>query len=276
MVGPGRVDVSCAAATFCGVVGASGQASVWNGSVWAPPVSVGPAVAPGSAAPTIACTGPAFCLAAVGESLVAWNGVSWAPSVSVPGAQALACASPQFCTVISGIGNAYVFDGTSWSGAFNAWGGPSSVSCTSSSFCMAAIGGASEWDGSSWSRPVDVDPVGEIDAVSCVGSALCMAVDSAGNVLVWRAASWTPPAPLRPGSADPTKAVALTALSCTSTRACTVGTVDGAVSRWNGTTWSALDVVTGGHALTALSCVAPGFCMAADSVGAVAWSSHGT
>lgn len=275
VVGKGRVDVSCTAMTFCGAVGVSGQVSVWDGSVWTAPVEVGPSVAPGSAAPTIACTGPTFCMVAVGAQLVAWNGVSWTPSVTVPGAQALACASPQFCTVISGIGNAYVFDGTSWSGAFNAWGGPSSVSCTSSSFCMAAIGGASEWDGSSWSRPVDVDPVGEINAVSCAGSALCMAVDSAGNVLVWRAASWSAPAPLRPGPVAST-AVALTALSCTSATACAVGTLDGAVSRWDGTTWSALDVVAGGQAVTALSCVASGFCMAADTIGGVAWSTRGT
>ncbi|MHB1717419.1 MAG: hypothetical protein ACYCV5_08875, partial [Acidimicrobiales bacterium] len=66
---------------------------------------------------------------------------------------------------------------------------------------------------------------------------------------------------------------ALTALSCTSTTVCVVGSADGAVSSWNGTAWSAFDVVTGDHALVSLSCVASGFCMAADSAGGVVWSS---
>ena len=67
-------------------------------------------------------------------------------------------------------------------------GGLTSVSCPSSSFCVAVGGGdALTWNGTSWSQPVPIDPNGYgHTSVSCPSSSFCVAVDSNGNAVIGR------------------------------------------------------------------------------------------
>jgi hypothetical protein len=76
-------------------------------------------------------------------------------------------------------------------------GFPDSVSCTSSTFCMAVdyYGAAFEYRGSTWSTPKSIDPPTKnnpaFESVSCPTSTFCAAVDDQDNVLTYRANTWT-------------------------------------------------------------------------------------
>lgn len=161
-------DVSCTSATSCAAVGryttGSGTLSLverWNGSSWAIQSSPNPAGATFTALNGVSCTSTSACTAVgvaevggVKQSVVErWNGVSWSiQSISAP------------------------------SGA--KWTQLRSVSCTSTSFCMA-VGEyqnsegwiqalSATWNGSSWSLKTVDAPVGTSNAmlndVTCTGA----------------------------------------------------------------------------------------------------------
>jgi hypothetical protein len=88
-------------------------------------------------------------------------------------------------------GNALTWNGSSWSAPvlIDPIGYLASVSCPSSSFCVAVDwdGNALTWNGSSWSAPVSIDPNGGgFNSVSCASSSFCVAVDSYGNAVIGR------------------------------------------------------------------------------------------
>lgn len=72
-----------------------------------------------------------------------------------------------------------------------------SVSCPSSSFCMAIDGGghAVQFNGSGWSQPSSVDDGGPVepDSVSCPTSAFCATVYGDGVALTYNGSSWSQP-----------------------------------------------------------------------------------
>ncbi len=64
-----------------------------------------------------------------------------------------------------------------------------SVSCPSSSFCVAvdSSGDVSTYNGVSWSSPKVIDPSGVLVSVSCPTVRFCVAVDYAGKVVIGQA-----------------------------------------------------------------------------------------
>jgi hypothetical protein len=85
------------------------------------------------------------------------------------------------------LGSAAVYNGSAWSEASVAdtSGGLSSVSCISSSFCMAMddSGKALLYNGSAWSAPT---PTGtDLTKVSCVSSSFCVAVGGSSEASVY-------------------------------------------------------------------------------------------
>ena len=93
--------------------------------------------------------------------------------------------------------NVFTYNGSSWSGAndIDPNQGLSSVSCRSSSFCVAVdgAGNALTYNGSSWSS-ASIDPNGQgLVAVSCASSSFCMALDSVGDALKYGPEIGTPP-----------------------------------------------------------------------------------
>jgi len=176
------------------------------------------------------------------------------------------------------IGAVQTFD---WSASL-AWSSPAlidesvlnSVSCVSSTFCMAVddFGRALIYNGTAWSSPMSIgDGTAIVSSVSCVSTTFCMAVDHNGYALSYNGATWSSPTLI-----DPTS---LTSVSCVSSTFCMAVDVDGYVENFDGVTWStALNIDTG---LTSVSCVSTTFCMAVDSGGDVltysgtAWSLPG-
>jgi hypothetical protein len=275
--------VSCASPTNCTAVGeyyrtASGPQPTlierWNGTAWR--VEPSPSIGRGSTLDSVSCPSATSCTA-VGSLIVGWNGVTWKVELR---------SSP------------FV-----------------SVSCVAPSSCMAVgvtSGGAPEsgyWDGTNWKlepMPRPRHPAQSITmaAVSCAERSFCLAVGdysygvgampsptATDRTLAerWNGSSWRV---IR--SVDVARWNQLSAVSCTSPRACTaVGSSASQqfalAERWDGSTWKTQHVpavnLIGYTRLTAVSCSSDSACMAlgtynggimaiAESWNGAAWELH--
>jgi hypothetical protein len=135
-----------------------------------------------------------------------------------------------------------------------------SVSCTSSSFCMAADGSGNvlAFNGTSWTSPLSIDPGNRLNSVSCTSSSFCMAADGSGKVLAFNGTSWSAPLSIDPGNQ-------LTSVSCTSSNFCMAADTSGIVLAFNGTSWSNSEST--GNLLSTVSCASPSFCAAVGNAG---------
>lgn len=265
-------DVSCTTAARCIAVGAIGDhatlAEAWNGTAWrvTPP-------APGNQGfPTglnlVSCSG-LTCLALGTFGLSeAWNGSEWQIIPEHPGND-VSCASPGWCMEVGTacigdpgdcqpISVAALWNGTNWQPIKLPPGtGLNTVSCTSTSFCMAVGRDTAEiWNGTSWRTrklPGTFGTAGPgITAVSCARPPACMAVgnyvarvgsrDEAFNVAeIWNGTSWRRLPTAGPGGG-------LTDVSCTSKSRCMAVGLSPAraagtnvlAERWNGRRWHLL------------------------------------
>jgi hypothetical protein len=136
--------------------------------------------------------------------------------------------------------------------------GVTSVSCVSSSFCVAVdkAGNALTYRGSAWSAPQAVDPDGQgLESVSCSSVTFCAADDNAGNVLTYRGSDWS--APQRVATEQ---FLGSSQVSCASASFCLLVTNAHNTVTYNGTTWatSKYDL---GHAPSAVACPSSSFCV---------------
>ena len=110
---------------------------------------------------------------------------------------ALACPTSTFCAAVDDAGNAYIWNGSTWSGPTNIDdSGIADLSCPTSTFCAAVddAGNAITWDGSTWSGPTSIDPSSPgIVSISCPEAGFCMVVDYAGHSLTWDGSLWSAP-----------------------------------------------------------------------------------
>jgi hypothetical protein len=156
--------------------------------------------------------------------------------------------------------------------AANGWSPPSpvdpdfgavSLSCASSSFCVAVDSTqALVYNGASWTSTT-IDTTNYVDAVSCTSSTFCEAVDNGGNYLTFNGTTWTTPAHFDATTAFPD------AVSCApgSSTFCVAVDADGNAFTFNGTTWSAADPIDSGDGLDSVSCPTSSFCVAVDTAG---------
>ena len=217
-------DVSCLSSTDCTAVGPGPDSGTgvewavaqhWNGSAWSDQPA--PAKPPGATAThltAVSCTGTSACTA-VGRYLDGtshiwtplverWDGAAWTPqSIQSPPSSSYAifedvsCAGSKECVAV-GVNNGSTlierWDGNEWKIQTSKNPSPSdnrltSVSCPSSSYCMAAgfaeIGGAwlpqaQSWSGGEWTQRTVEKPSGSVNSwffgVSCTGTDVCTAV----------------------------------------------------------------------------------------------------
>ena len=139
-----------------------------------------------------------------------FNGSTWsAPTRLLSGPPGYApltsvsCPSATFCATVDQQGDAWTFNGSSWSYApIDGLLPLTSVSCPSSSFCIAVDRGTSvgyegypgghalTFNGSSWSAPTTIDNAA-LNSVSCPSPSFCAAIDYLGQALTYSSPSST-------------------------------------------------------------------------------------
>jgi hypothetical protein len=254
--------VSCVSPANCIAVGQYYQTAAgpqltlierWNGTAWR--VEPSPSIGRDSTLDSVSCPSASSCTA-VGSLIAGWNGARWQVELRSSPFVAVSCAAPGSCMAV-GVTSA---------------GQPES----------------GQWDGTSWKlepmpRPRHPAQSITLAAVSCAGPSFCLAVGdysygvgampsstSRDKTLAerWNGSSWRVI-----GSVNVASWNQLSAVSCTSPRACTAA---GSASqqfalaeRWDGSAWKTQHVPdlnpTGYTRLTAVSCSTGSACMAAGT-----------
>lgn len=270
----------------------------WNGSAWQHQQAVAPPGATYNVLSGVSCISASFC-EAVGTHFDSagnqdnlaetWNGQTWtiqstpdpANPFGSPDDNSLyhvSCVSAQFCEAV-GAGPTgaltLMWNGTSWTlqtrpGASDV--DPQTVSCASTSFCLAAdaFGHVDTWDGTSWSAGAAVAGLTDVSSVSCLSATFCEAVGAGASgpqAAAWDGASWTTQTVAAPVS------TALSDVSCTTASSCEAvgetaasGQEATVAESWDGSAWTAQSTVspstTQGSQLTGVSCTSATSCTA--------------
>ena len=136
-----------------------------------------------------------------------------------------------------------------------------SISCPSTSFCMAidTEGSAFHYDGKNWSAAETISSGHPLKSVSCASSSYCVAVDTSGYAFVY-SDTWST------GSQFDTNGEPVS-VSCPSSSFCMVVDNNANSFVYNGKTWSDSESVGIASKLTAVSCTSDAECIAVDAEG---------
>ena len=293
---------------------------MWDGSAWSVIQSPSMGTAVKSQLLSVSCASPTFCKA-VGTSdssqslIMTWNGNSWlldtVPGPSLAWVISVSCPSITSCFVIGstkGTTNPTVpargvfmqWDGSNWVErnsieltTAEQVGSVRSISCVSSTYCMAVGNVIQSWDGSIWTvlpTPNTNASQNQLSSVSCVSSTYCMAVGHTGVMtatsaeqtlaLLWDGVSWTlrqSPNTAVDRSNSLRRVVCVSVGNCLASGTGAFGPVTNIINyplviRWIGSNWTyavqpgSESVVSGNH-FSALSCISIIWCMTVGTVG---------
>ncbi|MHB1891501.1 MAG: IPT/TIG domain-containing protein, partial [Acidimicrobiales bacterium] len=175
---------------------------------------------------------------------------------------AVSCPTSSFCVAVDTSGNAFAYDGASWSQPLSIDQGNAltSVSCATDVFCMAvdSAGNALLYDGSSWSATT-IDSNGLLSGVSCPQSSFCAAVDTSGYSIFYENGSWAAPYQFAPGDT-------ITSVACASSSVCMAGDKVGDIWTYADGNTQPWPMLPQGY-VTSISCSANNYCIAVDSLG---------
>ena len=262
-------SVSCTSAAFCIAVGgasvkgstpSAGTAVQWNGSSWSPSASIDP-----EALSTVSCISPTQeCLAAGSISTVTFNDGAWSnpeewpepsdlvddqPSALSCVSALLRCRERRRCRDLHGVCRR-IDPSLPDEESIDSSGDLESVSCPSSSFCVAIDGSGNAVVMSSgiWSHPVRVlssaGDDGVAPSVSCASSSFCVVVSDTGAT-IWNGSAWSAAQTMDALPSDvgtPPRGVnhsVLDSVSCVSSTFCVAADNAGRMFTWNGSSWSA-------------------------------------
>jgi len=156
--------------------------------------------------------------------------------------------------------------------------GISSISCPTTSFCMAvdSNGRSLFYSRGRWSVIDSIDPNGILNSVSCPITSFCMAVDFDGDSLTYNKGTWSKPDIIDPLSSTAGNGGGISSVSCPATSFCMAVDVLGNALSYDNGKWSAPDSIDPQSAknhnaantgLTSVSCPTTSFCMAVDVLG---------
>lgn len=216
------------------------------------------------------CFGPTASIA---------NPLVWSAPVKVEASgfplESVSCPSATFCATVSNHGNAFTYNGSSWSAAAKIDTEiPLAVSCASEVFCVAVTNGgdAITYNGSSWSAPAEISSnASTLYSVSCVSATFCAVVGTAGGdgyALTYNGSSWSAPAKVD-------NSATLYSVSCPSATFCVAVDNAGYALTYNGSSWSAPAKVNN-SALDSVSCASATSCVAVGSNGYVTLYASGS
>ncbi len=239
------------------------------------------------------CGAPAAQAAVSGHgwklaTLVASNKEGSGPGIATHTANfsSVSCPSATFCAAIDDTGDAYTWNGKTWSkgvvvdstAASNINDEFISVSCASASFCIAGddLSGVYTYNGSTWSAVDLLNPSDSSAAVSfsvsCPTTTFCMAVDGNVNYYTYNGTAWSQPQVINSNSLN---ATTIGVVSCASATFCEAVYNDQSVT-YNGTAWSAPQTLSlppgtksgSNPEVSVVSCPAATFCAAGGTTGA--------
>jgi glycosyl hydrolase family 113 len=227
---------------------------------------------------SVSCASPTRCVALGATNIsTATKGTSWAratPAFTGDGGVSVSCAPLGACTAAAYAGTVAVRT-LNWSPATvndPRPGNVTGVSCASSTFCAAVddAGRAMLWNGATWSKPA---PTGlpALSGVSCVGG-FCVAVSVTGRVVEYAGGAW--------GKSIRVDFSPLTAVSCASATFCAATDASNQVVTFDGLRWAkptnegVPQTMVRGY--TAVSCVAPSWCVAVNTDGSELFFGAGT
>lgn len=226
-------------------------------------------------------------MAVGGGQAVAYGSGSWGHPQTIDshtdinnGLVTVSCVSAAFCAAGDGVGDAFIYNGTSWSSPILVTtAGLSQISCATMMFCGAVDinGDALFYNGSVWSHPRPIPGSSQPMFISCPTAGFCMAMDGAGTgAYRLSAGRWGKAGSINtsqpPGGSEPDVA---SAVSCSGPHFCAALDDFGEAFTWGGSRWSrphAFDrnLLAGSDAL---SCPARTACMAIDENGvATRWN----
>ncbi|HYB22201.1 MAG TPA: hypothetical protein VED41_00285, partial [Solirubrobacteraceae bacterium] len=268
--------VQCTSETFCLSAFAS-SANTFNGSSWSPRTLLG-----GLDLEGVSCTSSSFCVTLDSYGRVStYDGSEWStPLQTRIGDETnfsgvIRCASPSFCAIVghehdAQTDDALTFNGSEWSAPvpipvpgpeFTVLDVPESMSCPSSSFCMAvAEEYAMTFNGSSWSHLVNV-PEARFNSVSCPSASFCMAVGRKGRAATYNGSYWTAVREIDSRKHD------ITSVSCVSSTFCVAVDNHGDALTYNGTKWKKKKINPELEEFSSVSCVSSTFCVAVEQQG---------
>ncbi len=143
-----------------------------------------------------------------------------------------------------------------------------SISCASSSFCLAAdyeetYSDTYTYNGIGWSSATEIDPVGYgVYSISCPSSTFCVAVGGGGLAYTYSNGRWATPLSVDPG-------YNLSSVSCSSPAFCVAVDLGGDVVNYRAGSWSQPANIdsSGGGTSASVSCVSDAFCVMVDHNG---------
>lgn len=197
----GMQDVSCTTTGFCMAVATDDHYTVYRRGSWSAMTSVAGAL---GGMWTVRCVSATFCMAFdLHDDALAWNGRTWRNTGRVGRSTIAAdCVSATFCVALdNGLGTARIFNGHRWSKpvVVDAKGEPISVSCPTTTFCMAtdAFGHAFSFRRGHWNKPTVIadDMTGPVSCAStrfCVASVLDNKTLGLATVRYYNGKSWGP------------------------------------------------------------------------------------
>ena len=142
------------------------------------------------------------------------------------------------------------------------------ISCPTSSFCMAVGSDMTKYNGTRWSNPIAMAAAPnyiDVDAVSCSSSAFCAAING-GYAYTFNGSSWATPVLIDSADADSEGVSPESfAISCTSPRFClALEAPDSKLIIFDGSSWVPAPS-SPRMSVTSISCVSRVFCLAIGS-----------
>jgi hypothetical protein len=272
----GFYSVSCPTSAFCEAVDNLGRVVSYQGSSWGHPTPVDTYAGTRDGMPeSISCSSASFCVLADGTGNVLVKAPDTSkqptppPTAPTSNQTGPSTSTPQVAT----------------------WGAPdtidppnpadpaqylTSVSCPTTTFCMAVDGNGNHflaasagnvfiYNGSSWSQPRSVaNHSGGFADLSCPTSTFCAAFLTYGGAITYHGSSWSSPDNIDSSPSN------YKTVSCSSPSFCLAVGVDGSNFVYDGSSWRSIPsppvLVTSG-AFNAVSCSSATFCMAVDRYG---------
>ena len=292
--------ITCVSSTLCVAVGASGYATIYNGTSWSTPADVDST----RTMDAVSCVSSTFCVAVdTAGYAVIYNGSSWGTPTDIDSTRsinAISCASSTFCVAVGASGYAAKYTGT-WATAtdVDSTRAMDAIACTSSTFCVTGdtTGYSAKYTGT-WATATDIDASRSISTIACTSSTFCVTGDTTGYSAkytgTWATATDVDStrsikeivcesstfcvaigsagyAALYTGSwataTDIDNATALESVSCASASFCEVNDAAGNVLTYNGTAWSYPTSVDAARTGSSISCPTSSFCASVDTSG---------